>query len=85
MAASLARLGVELEIHLDEVGDSGHVSCGSNLAAVAYTPNGGPNFDEVVKALQRVVPAAHRVPRLSPLRGLRRLVVRLSPAGLRRW
>ena len=32
------------------------MSCDSHLAAAAYAPNDGPHFDEVITALQRVVP-----------------------------
>ena len=54
--AMMHRLGVTLEVHIGEEDNDGFVSCGAKLAAVAYTPNDGPDFDEVIAALQRVVP-----------------------------
>ena len=52
----LRRLGIELELHVDPQEDAGYISCGGALAAVSYTPQEGPSFDEVIRAVQRIVP-----------------------------
>ena len=56
ISQKLNRLGVSLQVELDEDGDSGFVSCGSDRrAAVSYGP-GDDDFDDVFRALQSLVP-----------------------------
>ena len=58
IARVLALLNVQLATEFDEDGDSGSVRCGSaNWAAVAYRPVDASKFDDVVRAIQSVVPA----------------------------
>ena len=53
---ALGQLDVQLELELDEDGDSGFVVCGDKRAKVAYRPNDTESFDPVFRALQSVVP-----------------------------
>jgi hypothetical protein len=57
IASLLKELEIELELHLDPEGDSGFVSCGSDLAPVAYLPRTYPHFDHVIRAVQGVIPS----------------------------
>lgn len=54
---ALARLDVQIRLDLNEEGESGFVaSPDGKRAGVAYRPVDGPDFDEVIQALQEVVP-----------------------------
>lgn len=53
---SLARLNVNLGIELDENGEAGHVACDGRRAAVVYRPNEGSDLDDVIRAIQSVLP-----------------------------
>jgi hypothetical protein len=57
IAAVLKELEIELELHLEPGGDAGFVVCGSDVAPVQYRPRVQPHFDEVIRAIQNVVPA----------------------------
>jgi hypothetical protein len=57
IAKTLALLNVRLEFELNEDGEAGYVRCrGSDRFPVSYRPNDSSDFDDVIRAVQAVVP-----------------------------
>jgi hypothetical protein len=56
ISSSLVRLGVQLRLELDADGEAGYVACDDRRAPVAYRPSDGAAFDDVIQAVQSVVP-----------------------------
>lgn len=55
---SLDQLGTKLEMDLEDDVDSGVVVCNGRNAKVHYLPNDeNPDFDEVIRAIQEVMPS----------------------------
>jgi hypothetical protein len=57
IAQALKLLGVDLEYELSDDGETGHVSCGGNRAAIAYPPSSG-EWERFIDPIQAVIPAS---------------------------
>jgi len=55
---TLSQLGVNLGIDLDEEGEDGFVECEGRRAPVRYRPNDESDLDDVLCAIQSVVPGS---------------------------
>jgi len=57
IAGSLEKLDVELQLDLNDEGETGEVVCCGRRAPVSYRPVDEGSFDEVIQSVQAVMPA----------------------------
>jgi hypothetical protein len=57
IAAALDRLGTRLDVDVPPNADAGWVRCGSQEECVKYVPRDNDDFTNVIRAIQRIIPA----------------------------
>jgi hypothetical protein len=57
IAAALGRLGTRLTVGIQDDADAGWITCADNRARVKYAPSDRDDFTDVIRAIQKIIPA----------------------------
>ena len=57
IAKGLAKLDIELELDLDEDGESGYIRCDGKQAFVSHNPDNDLGFGPIIRSVQTIIPS----------------------------